>query len=159
MFFSKNCSRNKNGAIQFSREDARNSALKTVNMITNSPVNTKSSIISTLGSNAKPSNAQFQNEDLWSLLDDGDDKLTLDEFCNGMAKMKGELQTKDLMDMSKTLSETMNTGLSLAQQVQEVQDKLEKQQSDLAEVAADIKTVQWTCQTVCRQLHPSNFGY
>merc|ERR1719321_803033 len=39
--------------------------------------------------------------EVWELLDDGDGKLTVDEFTGGLGKMKGKPRAMDILDMLK----------------------------------------------------------
>jgi Ca2+-binding EF-hand superfamily protein len=47
-------------------------------------------------------------EELWELLDDGDGVVTVDEFCEGLRKVRGEVKAKELMECIRQMRKMHN---------------------------------------------------
>jgi len=47
-------------------------------------------------------------EELWELLDDGDGIVTVDEFCEGLRKVRGEVKAKELMECIRQMRKMHN---------------------------------------------------
>jgi hypothetical protein len=47
-------------------------------------------------------------EELWELLDDGDGVVTVEEFCEGLRKVRGEVKAKELMECIRQMRKMHN---------------------------------------------------
>ena len=51
---------------------------------------------------------QSELSELWELLDDGDDAVTIDEFCEGLRKIQSEVKAKEIMECIRKMRQLHN---------------------------------------------------
>jgi Ca2+-binding EF-hand superfamily protein len=89
------------------------------------------------------------NEDecmeVWDLLDDGDGLLTVEEFTNGLRRMKAGARSKDILDMLKRLKNSLHQAESLQHDVDCLGDVMEDLQEELNTLTYDLDLVRDVC--------------
>jgi hypothetical protein len=91
-------------------------------------------------------------EETWEVLDDGDGQLTIKEFTDGIRRMKGDAQAKDIADVVKKLRYTDKKHKELASQAQRYSDTLHQLEYDANQITADARAVQLLFKEMCHRL-------
>jgi hypothetical protein len=86
--------------------------------------------------------------EVWDLLDDGDGLLTVEEFTNGLRRMKAGARSKDILDMLKRLRNSLNQAESLQRDVDCLGDVMEDLQEELATLTTDLELVGDVCNVL-----------
>lgn len=80
-------------------------------------------------------------EEVWDVLDDGDGLLTIKEFCDGIRRMKGDAQAKDVADVIKKLRTTDKKHKELLDLSRRYQGTLHDLETDATNLKNDAKEV------------------
>jgi Ca2+-binding EF-hand superfamily protein len=86
--------------------------------------------------------------EVWDLLDDGDGLLTVEEFTNGLRRMKAGARSKDILDMLKRLKNSLAQAESLQHDVDCLGDVMEDLQEELATLTSDLELVGDVCNVL-----------
>jgi Ca2+-binding EF-hand superfamily protein len=86
--------------------------------------------------------------EVWDLLDDGDGLLTVEEFTNGLRRMKAGARSKDILDMLKRLRNSLSQAESLQRDVDCLGDVMEDLQEELATLTTDLELVGDVCNVL-----------
>jgi len=79
--------------------------------------------------------------EVWDVLDDGDQLLTIKEFTNGIRRMKGEAKAKDIIDCVKRLRHTWSSQMELREQVRQFGVILTSLEEDIRKISDDTGVV------------------
>merc|ERR1719473_658126 len=86
--------------------------------------------------------------EVWDLLDDGDGLLTVEEFTNGLRRMKAGARSKDILDMLKRLKNSLGQAEALQHDVDCLGDVMEDLQEELATLTTDLELVGDVCNVL-----------
>merc|ERR1712093_703945 len=86
--------------------------------------------------------------EVWDLLDDGDGLLTVEEFTNGLRRMKGGARSKDILDMLKRLRTSLSQAEALQHDVECLGDSMEDLQQEIGDLSNDLSIVSEVCQVL-----------
>lgn len=93
-------------------------------------------------------------DELWEILDDGDGELTIDEFVNGMKKMKGVAQARDTMYVMRNLKD-------VDMDISGLDERLDKMSEEVTFVKSEVREVHRSMGLllrVCKKLEASDSG-
>jgi Ca2+-binding EF-hand superfamily protein len=99
---------------------------------------------------------QSELSELWELLDDGDDAVTIDEFCEGLRKIQSEVKAKEIMECIRKMRQLHNRtskqrkrcklALEAAEHMLECVDNARQKMSDTVLICQDTMH----CVHACR---------
>lgn len=73
-------------------------------------------------------------DELWEILDDGDGELTIQEFVNGMKKMKGVAQARDTMYVMRNLKEVDTEVVGLHHSLDTISEEVDVIKTEVRDV-------------------------
>lgn len=80
----------------------------------------------------------------WDILDDGDGKLSVNEFVDGFRKLKGEAKAKDIIRLQKEQLVLRTSVDDLDATLQEAKDKLLQIREQIGQTSADVEAFRRT---------------
>jgi len=95
-------------------------------------------------------------KEVWRTLDDGDGLLTVEEFTNGLRRMKGDAKAKDLLDMLKRLRIAIQKNDELQMQANDLRQNLTSTREDLGEMQHDMALILGVFEEIQRRVSPEN---
>lgn len=94
------------------------------------------------------------SREVWRTLDDGDGVLTVEEFTNGLRRMKGEAKAKDVLDMLKRLRISGGKASELQQHANSLRGTLNACRNDVEEIRHDMTLVLTIFEELSNRIHP-----
>jgi len=99
---------------------------------------------------------QSELSELWELLDDGDDAVTIDEFCEGLRKIQSEVKAKEIMECIRKMRQLHNRtskqrkrcklALEAAEHMLECVDNARQKMSDTVLICQDTMQCVHACK-------------
>lgn len=83
-------------------------------------------------------------DDLWDILDDGDGELDVDEFVNGIRRLRGEARAKDILRIQKELRMLESSVDSIEESMDVSNERMRHIESHLQRARSDIAAIQRT---------------
>jgi len=83
-------------------------------------------------------------DDLWEILDDGDGELDVDEFVNGIRRLRGEARAKDVLRLQKELRLLERSVDSIEESMDASRDRMKLVEQHLHRARSEIAAVQRT---------------
>mmetsp|Transcript_93572 Transcript_93572/g.260059 ORF Transcript_93572/g.260059 Transcript_93572/m.260059 type:complete len:229 (-) Transcript_93572:77-763(-) len=80
-------------------------------------------------------------KDVWDVLNDGSDVLTIKEFTDGLRRMKGPAKARDISDILKRLRQTSAHNADLKKQVEQFNYTLAALSQDVEQIQGDTGEV------------------
>jgi len=82
--------------------------------------------------------------ELWDILDDGDGELDVEEFVNGIRRLRGEARAKDILRLQKELRVLEDSVNSIEESMDVSKERMSKIEQHLHRARSDIAAVQRT---------------
>mmetsp|Transcript_43524 Transcript_43524/g.135414 ORF Transcript_43524/g.135414 Transcript_43524/m.135414 type:complete len:106 (+) Transcript_43524:1207-1524(+) len=83
-------------------------------------------------------------DELWEILDDGDGELDVDEFVNGIRRLRGEARAKDILHIQKELHTLERSVDSIEESMDISTDRMRTIEGYLQRARTDIAAIQRT---------------
>jgi len=83
-------------------------------------------------------------EELWEILDDGDGELDVEEFVNGIGRLRGEARARDILGIQKELVVLERSVESLEDSMEASQERMTRIETQLLRSKSDIAALQRT---------------